>query len=442
MIMALAWAADDPFTVDPLVRTLPNGLRVVIERQDRTDSVAVHLHVAVGSRDETDGQRGMAHLFEHLMFEGSRNAPGNAYDELLTAAGGENNAFTSEDETSYQAVFPSGALERVLFLETDRLAFLGDGLTAEALENQKDVVLEERAQGYAAANGRDTDVLTRLLFPPGHPYHVPVIGSVAEVRAFDLQGVRAFHDRWYRPAHSVLAIVGNLEPATTMTRVEHWFSDVPVRPALDRPLPDVLPRRTEAAHGLLEDNVDDCTAYLAWVSPAEGTPGEMALLVAATILSDGRGTRLDRHYYGKGWIVESDANAWASELDGMFVVKVASSRKRLDSALRLMRREVEGLVRNPPTDAELKRARSRIRTWAVRSLEDPPSRAESMVDCLRLRGTVDCVASDWDRVRAVTAQDVRQAVSDLLAQPEVTLSVVPSGDASCALPGATPVDLP
>ena len=417
---------SDPFAVDATVVTLDNGLRVVVERQDRTDTLAVHLHVGVGSRDEIDGQRGLAHLFEHLMFEGSAHARGNAYDELVTQAGGDNNAATNQDETTYYATVPSGALERMLFLESDRLGFLGAGITDEAVSNQIDVVLQEREQSYAAVHGQDLTVLELLLFPEDHPYHRQAIGTVQDVQGFTVDGARAFHRTWYVPGNAVLGLVGNIDPEHAIERARHWFSDVPAAPSPERAAPGSLPHHATTQRGALPGNVDDFTVYLGWYGAPLGDEHEAALVVASFLLSDGRGTRLDRHYYRKDWVTDSDAQHWASELDGEFIVALSSDKPRLARLERMAVREVQRLIDRPPTADELGRAKARIRSLLLRQLERPSDRAEALVDCVRLTGGTDCARQDWERVQAVTADDVVAALSELGEAPIASLWVVPS----------------
>jgi len=421
--------AEQPFSVHARVVTLDNGLRVVVEHQDRTDQLAVHLHVGVGSRDEAPGEHGLAHLFEHLMYEGSRNAPGNAYDTLVTEAGGQNNAYTTHDETAYHAVVPSGALERMLFLESDRLGFLAEGITDKAVNNQIDVVLQEREQSYATVHGKDLDTLQQLLYPPEHPYHRPVIGTEADVRGFTVDTARAFHRRFYRPSNVVLVIVGPVEPDHVIERVKHWFSDVPDRSVTPRARPTELPHHATTQRGLLADNVDDFTVYLAWYGVPLGHPDEAALVVASYLLSDGRGTRIDRHYYRKGWVTDSDTRSWSSELDGEFFVSMSSDKPRVGRLERILRREVRGLIRRPPTPAELDRAKRRIRSTLLDRLEDPADRAEVLVDCVRLTDDPDCTARDWERVRQVSADDVVRAL-ERLGEPSAMLLVAPSSQAT------------
>ena len=225
--MIAAALAADGFETQASVHTLPNGLTVILEESHRTDTVALHLAFGVGSRDEREGEKGCAHLFEHLMFEGSANVPTDQFDAWLTQAGGANNAWTSEDTTAYHMTFPSGALDLALFLESDRLGFLDAGLVEENVSNQQLVVLQERNEGYANPNGRDWDAMSRLTWPADHPYNTPVIGTVADIEGFAIDKVRAFWERHYRTQNAVLSLVGNFEEAQALERVAFWFSDVP-----------------------------------------------------------------------------------------------------------------------------------------------------------------------------------------------------------------------
>jgi len=445
LLLALAGAAlagGDPLVVDATVHTLDNGLTVVLEEDHRTDHVALHLHYGVGSRDERPGEYGCAHLFEHVMFEGSTHVPANAFDEWLTAAGGWNNAFTSEDETAYYMVFPSGALDLALFLESDRMGFLLEGLTAENLDNQQHVVLQERAEGYAAPNGRDLDALSRLQFPEGHPYHHPVIGTVADVDGFQLQAVRDFWTRHYRPRNAVLGLVGHFDTEEVLARVAYWFADVP-----DPGPPEPRTARAEVPaaprQGLLEDDVEDWSMYLSWQTVPRGHPDEPALDLLGWILVGGRGTRLDdRLYYDHSLVVDDDAWHQVNEIDGQFVITASADAPRLPRLERIVEREMGRLARKPPSVEEVERARRQVKSMVLDALEQPAERAEWLVDCQRLWGTPDCLVGEWARYEAVTPEDVQQAVRTyFVPERRVTLSVIPRGLGG-ALQGAEPVELP
>jgi predicted Zn-dependent peptidase len=445
--LALSAYASDPaaeLVTHPTVSTLPNGLIVILEENHRTDTVALHLTYGVGSRDEKPGEIGCAHLFEHLMFEGSEHVPSNKFDEWLTVAGGDNNAYTSEDVTAYHMTFPSGALDLGLFLESDRMGYLLAGVTDEAVANQRKVVLQERAEGYAEPNGRDWDALTRLTWPEDHPYHHPVIGTVADIEGFTAAGTRAFWKAHYRPSNGVLAVVGNFDSAAALAAITSWFSDVPETEGKSERLGAFVPGTKWApANGYIEDDVEERTIYLAWRTVPIGHKDEPALDILERVLSGGRGTRIDdRLYFESTKATSVFAYHAVSEIGGMFILAASSPDTSLEKLGKLLGQEAGYIPQSPPTAAELERARESIRTDWLDALEDPASRAELLVECQRSTGRPDCLVDEWKRYAAVTADDVARVERTYL-DPEtvVSLSVVPRGDKLYLL-GATPVELP
>jgi len=426
-----------------ITTVLDNGLIVILEEARRTDTVALHLRFGVGSRDEQNGERGCAHLFEHLMFEGSANVPGASFDEWLTQAGGSNNAWTSEDTTAYHMTFPSGAAELALFLESDRLGFLSAGVTEENVANQRDVVLQERAEGYADPHGRDWDTFSRLMWPEGHPYHVPVIGTVADVEGFSVAGTQDFWERHYRPDNTVLALVGNFDAEEMLARVEWWFSDVPSKPAPQ------TPRLTETAlpegggNGVLEDGVEDWGLWMGWSTPAGLHPDAAALETLSYILSYGRGTRLDDAMYYKRRIA-SETWAWlsAGELASQFIIYTAAMKPKISKMDRMITGVLEDIIDHPPTPAEMERTKSVMLAGLLDSLERPEDRAEHLTECMVHYGRPDCFAEEWKRYADVTAEDVvRVTQTWLTPERRTTLSVIPEGTEG-ALSGAVSVELP
>jgi predicted Zn-dependent peptidase len=436
-----SWSADELLDSKAQTFILDNGMKVVLEENRRTDQVALHIHYGVGSRDERDGERGLAHLFEHLMFEGSAHVPGASFDEWLTSGGGSNNAYTSEDETAYHEVFPAGALDLTLFLESDRLGYLQPGLTDENLANQQQVVLQERARGYNEPNGRDWDALSRLLFTKGHPYHVPVIGTISDIENVKLKGVKSFFTRHYRPDNAVLGMVGNFETEQALARIQHWFSDVPSLPAEAERVTEVARPRTPAQGVLHDAQVEDSTLYLAWRTVPTGHEDDAALSVARWILSGGRGTRLDDALYYKREVVDDNGVFfYTGDIDGLFLVYATLSEPKLARPKRLIRKVLDKVSRKPPSEAELKRAKRSIRNRVLASLETPRDRAGTLVECTRLFGTPDCVREQMRQVDAVTAEQVVQVMERWLT-PEhmVQLAVVPEG---IEVPESTEVELP
>ncbi len=445
LLLASALAADaDPFATAAEVHTLDNGLTVILEESHRTDTVALNLAYGVGARDEREGELGCAHLFEHLMFEGSANVPTNMFDEWLTAGGGSNNAWTSEDQTVYHETFPSGALDLALFLESDRMGFLDAGLNDENVANQRLVVLQERNQGYAEPNGRDWDALSRLTYAHDHPYHHPVIGTVADVEGFEAEAVKDFWLRHYRTRNAVLVLVGAFDKEKALERVEHWFSDVPDRgepePRVVDPVPYVEPGHR---HGVVEDDVGERTVYLVWPSVHDLHPDAAPLLLLGEVLSGGRGTRMDDAlYYNKDVASDHGAFQYSSELSGQFIAYGTHHK----TPLKKLHKKILGLTRSlddqPPTEAELDRARRGLRAYLLNQLEAPWNRAEQLTSCYLRQGDANCLTEEWARIEAVTVEDLQRVARTYLVEVEPqTLSVIPRGD-NGALSGAVAVELP
>lgn len=441
-LLALSLAQASPLDVNATVEVLDNGLTVIYEEDHRTDVVALHIHYGVGARDERPGEYGAAHLFEHVMFEGSRNVPQDKFDEWLTGAGGSNNAYTSEDETAYHETFPSGALDVALFLESDRMGFLLDGLSQDNLDNQRGVVLQERAEGYSEPHGRDWDAFTRLSWHPDHPYHHPVIGTVGDVQGFELDPTRDFWTRHYRPRNAIMVITGNFDTAFASSRVQHWFSDIPdPGPAEQRSSESTLPLST--ANGYITDSVDARSMMVGWNTVPLGHSDEPAIDLLGYLLSNGRGTPLDDGlYYNKSWTFDVGAFSTMSEIGGQFILYAETDRD-LDKVLARAEKIIAKATKKPPTDDALDRARRKMKAGILASLETPEDRAGRLASCYRLTGKPDCLTDDWARYEAVTPADI-QRVADTYLVPErrITLSVVPEGDEASVIEGATLVELP
>src|SRR5436190_10850717 len=269
-LLATLWLGISAPKIDiPFERhVLPNGLRVILHVDRSSPLVAVNVRYHVGSKDEKPGRTGFAHLFEHLMFMGSKNAPYPSFDSVMEAWGGHNNGTTNTDRTNYYEVGPSNLLETFLWLEADRLATLPEVITADELGKQRKVVQNERRQSYEnRPYGQAQLLLPEALYPPAHPYHWPTIGSHADLEAARVEDVRDFFQRFYVPANASLVIAGDFDPAQARALVEKYFgwqAKRPVPPKGSARLP-VL-----AADKVLEteDRVALPRLYLTWHSPA------------------------------------------------------------------------------------------------------------------------------------------------------------------------------
>src|SRR5437773_269499 len=247
--------------------TLPNGLHVVLHEDHSVPIATVNTWFHVGSAREKPGRTGFAHLFEHLMFMGSGHVKPGEFDEVLEAAGGENNASTGNDRTNYYINVPSNALELALFLESDRMGYLLDTMTPKTVDAQRDVVKNERRQSYEnQPYGLAQPTLGEMLYPEGHPYHWPVIGYMPDLTAASHEDVVDFFKKYYAPSNASLVVAGDIDPATTRALVEKWFGDVKRAP---KPEPMTIPgvALTGVQKKTLTDRVQLPRLYLSWLTP-------------------------------------------------------------------------------------------------------------------------------------------------------------------------------
>ncbi len=254
--------------------------------------VAVNLWYHVGSKNERPGRTGFAHLFEHMLFQGSANVGTNDHFRYLQEIGGVANGSTWYDRTNYYETVPSRHLELALWLESDRMGYLLSGLTSDKLENQRQVVMNERRQRVDnQPYGRAMERLFELLFPAGHPYRWPVIGHMADIEAATLEEVRSFFATYYGPANAVLSLAGDFEPEAALHTVERWFGGLPPGPPVPR-LKAPLPPLTEAVRDSMTDRVQLRRIYLAFRTEPFGNPGWWAAAVTASLLTDGKSSLL------------------------------------------------------------------------------------------------------------------------------------------------------
>jgi zinc protease len=399
---------------------LPNGLRVLLSPDDRAPIVAVNLWYDVGSKHEKPGRTGFAHLFEHMMFQGSANVAKGEHFALVQQAGGTLNASTWLDRTNYFETLPSHELELGLWLEADRLGGLLPAMTQEKLDNQREVVKNERRwsvdnQPYGSWDER----IQALLYPSEHPYHHSTIGSMEDLDAASLEDVSQFFATFYAPNNAVLTVAGDFEPGTAMAMVERHFGSLPANPALPpAPTVDVAPLIGSELRETVPDRVPLPRVYLAYRMPVFGTDAFEDLSVAADLLGVGRASRLYRVLVRERQLAQdvsvfpfpvvggaSMFTAWATARPG-----VAS--EELEGALLS---EIDALAAAGPTDEELERVQNLHAAAVESSLERIGERADrlSMYGCLfdapeRINTEVSrYLAVDADRVRRAMAATLR-----------------------------------
>jgi zinc protease len=296
LALPLAGAAQSPTRVQLAVDefTLPNGLRVLLHRDAGAPLISTNIWYHVGSAHERPGRTGFAHLFEHIMFEGSANVPEGRIDEWFEEVGGSPNGSTSRDRTNYMQTFASHALDMALFIESDRMGFLLPAMGPDVVDGQRAVVKNERRQSVDnQPYGLASQILGELLYPADHPYHWPVIGYMDHLEAATHEDVVDFFRRYYAPNNATLAIVGDIALAEARALAMKWFGAIPRGPAME-PLTAPLPRLAGEERAALEDRVQLPRLYLAWLTPPAFEAGDVELNVLAQVLAGGRNARLHR----------------------------------------------------------------------------------------------------------------------------------------------------
>ncbi|HSN91108.1 MAG TPA: pitrilysin family protein [Anaeromyxobacteraceae bacterium] len=409
---------------------LENGLTVIVHEDHAAPIVAVHVQYDVGSKEERPGRTGFAHLFEHLMFQATAHLAKGEMDRVVESAGGESNGSTSQDTTVYWSQAPANALEQLLYVESERMGFLLPALTLENLDNQREVVRNERRESYEMRPyGTAWMKLMESLWNPEFPYHWMPIGSHQDLEAATLEDVREFFARWYGPRNAVLAVAGDVEPARVRVLVERWFGTIPggTAPAHEHPEPRPLASTRRVS---LEDDVQLPRLYLAWQTPALYRPGDAALDVLGAILSDGKSSRLVRRLEMEEQIAQSVFAGQSSQAlaSAFLVVATPKPGVAVERIEREVDEEIARIAREPPAAEELQRAKNKIESSAVFGLEPVGGfggRAAKLADYTLKTGNPGYLDEDLARYRAVTAADVSEAARRWLGAPRVSLTVVP-----------------
>lgn len=404
----------------PLVeRTLANGLHVIVSEDHTVPNVAVNLWVGVGSRHETPGRTGFAHLFEHLMFQGSRNVASGEHFSALMDEGARLNATTWFDRTNYFETVPTGALELALWLEADRHGHLLDALTQENLDNQRDVVKEEKRQRYDnVPYGSALIDIYATVFPPDHPYHHPTIGSMEDLDAATLEDVHAFYRAHYGPNNTVLTLVGDVSPEEGFAAAERYFGPLPAIELQPRERHPQLPPLPEPVHLDRVGDVPNDRLYICFRLPVDTTPDYLACQVAVDVLGGLASSRLVRR------LVRTDETAvavggWTMGLvdgSGLGTITVdVSAGADVEEIEGAVCEELRRFVDEGPDAAELESVIADTeRSWlsALASIEE---RADHISHHALLTGDATYVNTFVDRIRSVTAEQARAAAAAWLA---------------------------
>jgi predicted Zn-dependent peptidase len=410
---------------------LPNGLRLIISVDRLAPVVAVNLWYDVGSKHEVAGKTGFAHLFEHVMFQGSRNVGKAEHMALVQAAGGTMNGSTWLDRTNYYETMPSHQVELALWLEADRMGTLLDALNQENLDNQREVVKNEKRWSYDnRPYGSWYEKIQGHLYPPEHPYHHTTFGSMDDLDAASIEDVSAFFRNYYAPNNAVLSVVGDVDPADIRRWAERYFGGIPANPSIpalgDLSLP---PRLGREIRETVHDKVPLPRVYIGFRAPAFGDPRLDALDIAAQVLAGGRGSRLHRRLVRDERIAQDIALVplgfvgGASICVGWATVRPGVPVEKVEAALI---EEIERLGREPISADELARAHALIETEELGGL----SRVEERADRLSMYATLfddpDLINQMLPRYLAVTSDDIRSISAEVFREDNrVILTYLP-----------------
>jgi zinc protease len=406
-------------------------LNVILHRDTSIPVVAVNMWYYVGSANEKPGRTGFAHLFEHLMFEGSRNVKEGEFDTLLEAAGGSNNGSTSNDRTNYVIDVPSNALELALYLESDRMEYLLDTMSPERVNGQRDVVKNERRQSYENRPYGMADIeLDNMLWPENHPYNWPTIGYMEDLTAASYQDVVDFFKKYYTPGNASLSIAGDIDLDRTKALVEKWFGEIPQSTAVEPVAPPAAVLST-VKKKTITDQVRLPRIYLAWLTPRAFAPGDAALDLVSSVLTGGKNSRLyKRLVYDTQMAQDVSARQQSGALGSSFVI-IATARpgKSIADIQKVIDEELDRLRREPPDVREVQRAINQIEASFYRGMERVGGfggKADQLNAYYTAGGGPDFFAEDLARYTSLAPSDVQAAIVGWLpASRRVELTVEP-----------------
>ncbi|MDY4295716.1 MULTISPECIES: pitrilysin family protein [unclassified Xanthomonas] len=409
--------------------TLPNGLRVVVHTDRKAPIVAVNLWYHVGAKDEPAGRTGFAHLFEHLMFQGSENHHGEFFEPFKQVGVTDQNGTTNSDRTNYFENVPTTALDMALWMESDRMGHLLGAIDQAALDEQRGVVQNEKRQGENQPYGQAWSRLSRALYPAGHPYHHTVIGSMNDLNAASLADVKQWFRTWYGPNNAVLVLAGDIDVATAKEKVTRYFGDIPAGPSMAQPKVDVA-QRSQSTRETMTDKVPQTRIYRVWNVAQTGTEDVDRLQLLAQVLGGATSSRLDRRLVHQDKLVDMvSASVWPSQLGSGFgiiaMVKQGVDPARVEAAID---EELRRLLDKGPDKAELARAKTAFRAGFIRGVERIGGfggKADVLAECAVYTGDPGCFRTSLATIAETRPRDLTAVGRKWLGKGDYTLLVQP-----------------
>ena len=429
LLAAAPAAAQETVDIPYTKYVLDNGLRLVVHEDDKAPIVAVNVWYDVGAADEEPGKTGFAHLFEHLMFNGSEHFNDDYFKPFDRVGATGMNGTTSQDRTNYFQVVPTTALDMALWMESDRMGHMLGAVDQARLDEQRGVVQNEKRQGENQPYGKVFLTLFENTYPAGHPYDHSTIGSMDDLNAASLDDVRTWFETWYGAANAVLVVAGDVDPEDVRARVERHFGHIPSGPPLIKPDVD-LARRTEESRMVLQDRVPQARVYKAWNVAAIGDPALNHLTLAGVVLSTGRSSRLYRRLVYEDQIA-TDVSAFAltRQFGSLFILQAtAQPGQDLAAVEAVLDEELRAFLDSGPTAAELARAQTRQRASFVRGVERIGGfggKSDVLAASEVYFGRPDGHRRTQETIMNATPADVRAAAVEWLSRGALTVEVRP-----------------
>ena len=374
--LGVSWAQTAP-TFSPEDIDIPyqkfvlsNGLRLIVHEDHKAPIAAVNVWYHVGSKNEKPGKSGFAHLFEHLMFNGSENFNDDYFQALERIGGTDLNGTTNTDRTNYFQNVPLAALDQVLWLESDRMGHLLGAIDQEKLDEQRGVVQNEKRQGENQPYGKQWELIQKAMFPKGHPYSWTTIGEMEDLNAASLEDVHEWFKAYYGAANAVIVVAGDVNPQEVYEKVQKYFGDIPAGPTLVRPEVSI-PLRVQETRQSFQDRVPESRVVMTWNTPEWGTKEDAYLNLASDILSSGKNSRLyKRLIYEDQTASSASAFLWTKEIAGNFIIQANVKPGQEVSLVENTVNEVlEEFLKNGPTEQELKRVKAQYFAGFIKGIE-------------------------------------------------------------------------
>ncbi|MEI9917958.1 MAG: pitrilysin family protein [Bacteroidota bacterium] len=408
---------------------LDNGLTLIVHEDHKAPIAAVNIWYHVGSKNEKPGKSGFAHLFEHLMFNGSEHFNTDYFKALESIGATDMNGTTDNDRTNYFQNVPLASLDQVLFLESDRMGHLVGVINQARLDEQRGVVQNEKREGENQPYGREYELQTKASFPAGHPYSWTVIGSMADLNAASLDDVKDWFKTYYGPANAVLVIAGDVKTDDILAKVKSYFGNIPSGPSLSKPEVDIA-KRTEDTRFTYEDIVTESRFNLSWNVPQWGTKEITYLNLAAMVLSRGKSSRLFKKLvYEDQTATTVAAYAYGLEISGQFEINVrvkpGNDPAKIEDDINKILNE---FIEKGPTQAELDRVKAEYFAQAIKGLERVGGfggKSDLLAESQVYGGSPDAYKRDLKWVAGATTQDLHQAVKDWLSSGKLTILANP-----------------